>query len=393
MINPVLLFDLTAIPPNERGEHNGGKILIGPDNNVYFIVGEVGGHMTQAQNIGDGPEPNGLGGVLRISQDGEIVDPDNPIFGESLPLSVYYAMGIRNSFGFDFDPLTGNLWDTENGPTVADEINLILPGFNGGWSQVQGYLYQDLLGREITSEEELVTIGNGKYTDPKFVWVTTIGPTALKFLNSEKLGKEYANDMFTGDINNGLLYRFTLNEARDNILINDTSLGNVAALADNQVDETTENQPLIFGQGFGGITDIQVGPDGYLYVLSYTGALYRIVPISESTVPTNQQALADQSETQSAGAIPVVIAGLKGDQSYSPNPIRIESGQTITWYNGDSISHTVTSGQDNDEDESALFDSNAIIPNQSYSLTFDNSGEFKYYCIYHPSMVGDVIVE
>jgi aldose sugar dehydrogenase len=62
--------------------------------------------------------------------------------------------------------------------------------------------------------------------------------------------------MFTGNINNGLLYRFTLNEARDNILINDTSLGNVSTLADNQVDETTENQPLIFGQGFVGITDL-----------------------------------------------------------------------------------------------------------------------------------------
>jgi len=48
LINPVLLFDLTAIPENERGEHNGGKIRIGPDNNVYFIVGEVGGHRTQA---------------------------------------------------------------------------------------------------------------------------------------------------------------------------------------------------------------------------------------------------------------------------------------------------------------------------------------------------------
>ena len=393
LINPVLLFDLTAIPENERGEHNGGKIRIGPDNNVYFIVGEVGGHRTQAQNIADGPAPNGLGGVLRISQDGGIVDPDNPIFGEGLPLNVYYAMGIRNSFGFDFDPLTGNLWDTENGPTVADEINLILPGFNGGWSQVQGYFDQDLLGRGITSVDELVTFGNSKYTDPKFVWVTTIGATALKFLNSEKLGKEYANDMFTGDINNGLLYRFTLNEARDNILINDTSLGNVNLLADNQVDETTENRPLIFGQGFGGITDLQVGPDGYLYVLSYTGALYRIVPLSESNTPKNQPALAAQNETQSANSIPVVIVGLKGDQSYSPNPINIEAGQTITWYNGDSISHTVTSGQDNDGDEGAEFDSNAIIPNQQYSLTFDRSGEYPYYCIYHPTMVGEVIVE
>jgi len=140
LVNPVLLLDLTAIPPNDRGEHNGGKIRIGPDNNIYLIVGEVGGHTTRAVNVEDGPAPNGLGGVLRIMQDGGIVDPDNPIFGDTLPLNVYYAMGIRNSFGMDFDPLTGNLWDTENGPDTGDEINLVFPGFNSGWSQVQGYI-------------------------------------------------------------------------------------------------------------------------------------------------------------------------------------------------------------------------------------------------------------
>lgn len=393
LINPLLLLDLTATPINFRGEHNGGKILIGPDNNVYFMVGEVGGHRTQAQNIMDGPGPNGLGGVLRITQDGGIVDSGNPIFGDGLPLNIYYAMGIRNSFGMDFDPLTGNLWDTENGPTIADEINLITPGFNGGWSQVQGYLSQDLLDRGISSEDELVYFGNGKYSDPKFVWVTTIGPTALKFLNSDKLGKEYANNMFTGDINNGLLYRFTLNEARDNILINDTYVGNVEALVDNQVDETTENQPLVFGQGFGGITDLQVGPDGYLYILSYTGSIYRIVPLSESVAATNQQNLSEYDESQSIDSVSVVISGIKGSQSYSPDPIRIDSGQTITWYNGDTVSHTVTSGQDNDPDEGALFDSNAIIANQKYSLMFESPGDYKYYCIYHPSMIGEVIVD
>jgi len=393
LINPLLLLDLTATPINFRGEHNGGKILIGPDNNVYFMVGEVGGHRTQAQNIMDGPGPNGLGGVLRITQDGGIVDSINPIFGDGLPLNIYYAMGIRNSFGMDFDPLTGNLWDTENGPAIADEINLITPGFNGGWSQVQGYLSQDLLDRGISSENELVYFGKGKYSDPKFVWVTTIGPTALKFLNSDKLGKEYANNMFTGDINNGLLYRFTLNEARDNILINDTYVGNVEVLVDNQVDETTENQPLIFGQGFGGITDLQVGPDGYLYVLSYTGSIYRVLPLDESLAPKDQQTLSEHDESQSPDSVPVVISGIKGSQSYSPDPIRIDSGQTITWYNGDTVSHTVTSGQDNDPDEGALFDSNAIIANQKYSLTFESPGNYEYYCIYHPSMIGEVVVE
>jgi aldose sugar dehydrogenase len=73
LTNPVLLLDLTATPQNDRGEHNGGKIRIGPDNNVYYIVGEVGGHRTQAQNNDDGPEPNGLGGVLRTTQDGDII--------------------------------------------------------------------------------------------------------------------------------------------------------------------------------------------------------------------------------------------------------------------------------------------------------------------------------
>ena len=60
------------------------------------------------------------------------------LLAERLPLDKYYAYGIRNSFGMDFDPLTGKLWDTENGPTFGDEINLVEPGFNSGWRKVQG---------------------------------------------------------------------------------------------------------------------------------------------------------------------------------------------------------------------------------------------------------------
>lgn len=411
LINPVLLLDLTATPPNDRGEHNGGKIRIGPDNNVYFVVGEVGGHETQAQNIEDGPEPNGLGGVLRISQNGQIVQGD-PIFGDESPLNLYYAMGIRNSFGIDFDPVTGNLWDTENGPTIGDEINLVYPGFNSGWSLIQGLSINDLLGDGATPED-LVYLGKGSYSEPKISWITPIGITALKFLNSDKLGEVYQNDMFVGDINNGLLYRFILNEARDDLSFDNNGLeGNTTLLEDREVNDPKENQPFVFGQGFGGITDIEVGPDGYLYVLSYTGSLFRIVPSSASTTTTTttspnvsstledvqQQEIPSESDddqitSQTGNSVPAVISGLYGDNSYSPNPISIERGQTITWYNGDTISHTVTAGQDNDEDSGQSFDSEAIIPNQSYSITFDDSGEYPYYCFYHPTMVGEVIVE
>ncbi len=401
LINPVLLLDLTAIPPNDRGEHNGGKIRIGPDNNVYFIVGEVGGHRTQAQNNEDGPEPNGLGGVLRITQNGQVVEGE-AIFGNESPLNLYYAMGIRNSFGMDFDPVTGSLWDTENGPTGGDEINLVYHGFNSGWSLIQGFSNNDLLDNGATPDD-LVNFGKGTYSEPKISWITPIGITALKFLNSDKLGKEYQNNMFVGDINNGLLYRFILNEARDDLSFDNRLAGNTTLLKDREVNDPKENQPFVFGQGFGGITDIQVGPDGYLYVLSYTGSLFRILPSSplantsttSDVSPTveDQQERQSESDSQSSNSIPAVILGLYDDNSYSPNPITIERGQTITWYNGDTISHTVTSGQDNDEDVGQAFDSEAIIPNQYYSITFDDSGEYSYYCFYHPSMVGEVKVE
>lgn len=71
----------------------------------------------------------------------------------------------------------------------------------------------------------MVIFGNGKYAEPKFTWHILIGPTALKFLNSEKLGKKYENNMFVGDINNGNLYRFTLNAERNDIVVNDTYTG------------------------------------------------------------------------------------------------------------------------------------------------------------------------
>ena len=391
LIDPVLLLDLTAIPNNvNRTDHNGGKVTIGPDNNVYMIIGEVGGHRTQAQNIENGPAPNGLGGVLRITQDGGLVD-DEPIFGTDLPLGVYYAMGIRNSFGIDFDPLTGNLWDTENGPTAGDEINLVFPGFNSGWSLIQGFSGDDLLGNGATPSD-LIIFGNGKYAEPKFTWHIPIGPTALKFLNSDKLGKEYENNMFVGDINNGNLYRFTLNEARNDIDINNTYVGHASALVDKKVDNTVESIPITFGQGFGGITDIQVGPDGYLYVLSFTGDLYKILPTLQSSIP-KAQSPSSQSSVVPEGSVLVTINSISGDNSYAPNPIIINSGETITWYNADTVSHTATSGSDSDPNEGQLFDSDAILSNQAFTLKFDNKGTFDYYCIYHPSMVGEIIVK
>ncbi len=411
LVNPMLLLDLPANPVNiNRTDHNGGKVIIGPDNNVYTVIGEVGGHRTQAQNFVNGSPVDGTGGILRITQDGQIVEP---IFGPDLPLSIYYAIGIRNSFGIDFDPVTGTLWDTENGPDFGDEINMVEPGFNSGWALIQGDDSTGVLGTEA-SEADLIDFEDSEYREPAFTWETTIGVTDAKFLNSDKLGTQYENNLFVGDINNGNLYRFTLNEERDDIeLINGTYSGDLDALSDNEVDETMELSPVIFGQGFGGITDLDVGPDGYLYVLTFPGDLYRILPksaslpttnnpttatsVSSTTAPTpeqqGQQALPSTSTSTSANAVTARIVGIEGDESYDPNPIEVSVGQTITWLNGDTVSHTVTSGNAGDPDEGTLFDSGAMIPGHAYSKTFEEPGTYEYYCIYHPTMVGEVVVE
>ena len=400
LINPTLLLDLPATPVNNKGEHNGGKVVIGPDSNIYTVIGDVGAHRTQSQNVVNGPAADGTSGIIRLTPTGEFAG--DPIFGTEGPLRYYYAMGIRNSFGMDFDPVSGTLWTTENGPAAGDEINMVEPGFNSGWAQIQGFADSDILNRG-KSAEDLLILGDAKYSDPEFSWNTTVGITDAKFFSSDKLGKQYENNLFVGDINNGYIYRFTLNSERNTIEINKSSYeGNLDILADKQVNTPKEVIPLIFGSGFGGITDLEVGPDGYLYVLTYFGEIYRIIPKLD-LIDSDNSLRANKSQsplTQTAPSVSnstiVQIMGIEGDKSYNPNPVVVQEGQTILWVNGDAISHTVTSNSDRngyENNSGILFDSTAILPGHFYSKVFDLSGTYSYYCFYHPTMIGQVIVE
>lgn len=275
-----LLLDL---PYSPGPYHNGGGLTIGPDNNIYLTVGDLDNVDDKArpnattQNVEGGMEPNGSGGILRITQDGDEVG--RGILGNTYPLNLYYAYGIRNSFGIDFDPMTHKLWDTENGPNYGDEINLVEPGFNSGWKNVQGVwkLKGSNMGKELDNKPEgLVDFeGKGKYSTPEFTWKERYGPTAIKFLVSDKLGKQYENDAFVGDIHNGTLYHFEMNKTR-------TGFSLEGSLGDRIANSSAELRPVIFGSGFGGITDIEVGNDGYLYVLSYVNeSVYRIHPVKQ----------------------------------------------------------------------------------------------------------------
>lgn len=133
LTSPTLILDLPALPgPN----HNGGKLVIGPDQYRYAVIGDVN-HRGKLQNNKDGPDPDDTSVILRVNLTDASPAKDNPFINDAnTAMHKYYAYGVRNSFGITFDPI----WQTENGPDVYDEINVVKPGFNSGWIQVMGPL-------------------------------------------------------------------------------------------------------------------------------------------------------------------------------------------------------------------------------------------------------------
>jgi glucose/arabinose dehydrogenase len=273
LLNPKLLIDIPATA-NHTERHAGGAVLIDPKNNtiLYLTTGDDNGlHRTLAQNEINGKPVDGTGGILRITVDGKPTQA-NGVLGNSYPLNMYYAYGIRNSYGLDVDPMTGNLWDTENGPAYGDEINLVEPGFNSGSNKIYGFAPS---GYSLAS---LVNFGGkGKYSDPELEWGNSLGPTGLRFLQSDKLGRNYQNDMFVADVIYGRIYHFDLNEARTALILKGPLLDKKS-----DTDKAGELQDIILATLQGGVTDLKVSPyDGYLYLVAYgQGKIYRIVPSS-----------------------------------------------------------------------------------------------------------------
>src|SRR5215204_503813 len=186
LINPKLLLDLPATP---GPRYNGGPLLVSQNQNgtfLYLMIGDLDHHTSKSENYEDGPPPDGTGGILAIDAEGNPLP--NPVLvgqvngdeenGENEDigwLPYYFAYGVRSGFGMTFDPVTGYIWDTENGPDYGDEINLVLPGFNSGWATIQGPASApENEGADV--EDDLEDFGGtGQYSDPEFAWQNTVG--------------------------------------------------------------------------------------------------------------------------------------------------------------------------------------------------------------------------
>ncbi len=343
------------------GNHNGGKLAMGPDGKLYVIIGD-NGRRGWMQNLPNGPYlPPGVddefggpapddkhltGVILRLNTNGT-APSDNPFFAAGAALGgevganiqKVYSYGHRNSFGLAFDPVSGSLWDSENGDDAFDEINKIVPGGNYGWVQIMGpisriaqfkaievniytpanapigaiqqlrYPTTRIAYNPATTLSRMFTLPGATYQDPELSWRYAVPPSGLGFVNGNGLGSFYNGTLWSGgarttNITGGstgtfaggalMVMRLTADRQHldlsadprladrvaDNGIAYPPPFGTPAGTAGYKFDGT-ESESLLIGQGFGIVTDIQTGPDGCLYVVSNTdNAVYKICQAS-----------------------------------------------------------------------------------------------------------------
>jgi glucose/arabinose dehydrogenase len=288
LINPVLILDL---PVNPGPNHDSGVLLIHPTTGLlYGMIGDVN-HSGQLQNQPAGAAPDDTGVIFRVNQDGTpaagnpftpycsvtttttCVTSANCPAGQTCITNVarYYAYGVRNGFGIEFDPANNNaLWMSENGPSNFDELNKVNAGMNGGWNQITGPGTPGI-------QWDMPGAGN-TYSQPEFSWQQVVVPTAVNFPFATTWGPSYNDKILVAigpqSVVAGSIYQFPLNAARDALDV--TQLP--PALQDLVANNTTEANLVRVGQGFGGITDLEVGPDNNMYVVDLNGGrVFRIV--------------------------------------------------------------------------------------------------------------------
>jgi plastocyanin len=110
-----------------------------------------------------------------------------------------------------------------------------------------------------------------------------------------------------------------------------------------------------------------------------------------ATIATSTPNSTSNTSASDNNIISMVSSGDEG-YLYEPDTIQVKVGDTVTWTNTDDALHTVTSGSGTDENMGAEFDSGMMSTGKTFEHTFGTAGEFPYFCIIHPDMVGNVLV-
>jgi uncharacterized repeat protein (TIGR01451 family) len=305
-----------------RGNHNGGVLRFGPDGKLYILMGDNGRRgFLQNNQLGPvpddqfgGPEPDNAhltGFVLRLNDDGS-TPTDNPFYNASTTLNgeaaanvkKLYAYGVRNGFGMAFDPLSGYLWDQENGDDAFDEMNRVTAGSNNGWVAAMGPVSRVAEFKSIETTYGLGTLQQlrwppsliantpagalaqmymlpgAHYTDPEFSWKYAVAPAGMGFIKGRGLGPQFEGDLLVGasrtTLLNGYLFRFKFSDDRKHFKYTDPLLNDSVADNTDKFD-LSESESLVIGRDFGVVSDIETAPNGNVFAVSLlNGAVYEI---------------------------------------------------------------------------------------------------------------------
>jgi aldose sugar dehydrogenase len=181
----------------------GGPIAFGGDGMLYIASGGGGGGPNATQTL------NTIGGkVLRLTDTGS-VPKDNPFIGRADARPEVFTMGHRNTLRMAKHPITGAIWQVENGPNGGDEANILVPGAYYGWPIVS-------LGRTYAGPWQAPFTKEG-FRDAAVLWVPSIAVSSIAFYTGDRLPK-WKGDVFVGGMRygeipgTGQLHRILINK-------------------------------------------------------------------------------------------------------------------------------------------------------------------------------------
>jgi glucose/arabinose dehydrogenase len=224
-----------------------GRIAFSRDGTLFMATGGNVGWVAQ--------EPGSLRGkILRVRDDGS-VPPDNPFVGRAGYRPEIYSLGHRNSLGLIVHPLTGALWNNENGPNGGDEINIILPGRNYGWPVVS--FGRDYAGPRISESPTHEGMEN-----PLVVWIPSIAVAGMTVYTGDLFPK-WKGNVLVGSMRTGEI----------------PGTGHLERIVFNEQTQEMRRESLL-GELRQRIREVRQAPDGSLYLLTDEddGAVLRIEP-------------------------------------------------------------------------------------------------------------------
>lgn len=233
-----------AEPYQKTSHHFGCRMAFDTAGYLFVGIGDRGQHLSLLpQNL-----RTDMGKIHRMYDDGRPVE-DNPFFGMDTARATIWTYGHRNMQGLVFHPESKQLWETEHGPKGGDEVNFIEKGKNYGWPVISyGINYDGTVLTPYTEKEGM--------EQPHIYWLPSIGPCGMTFNTSDRY-PAWKGDLLVGSMSFQYLQRCRVESGK-----------------------IVKQEKVL--EGIGRIREIEISPDGYIYIAKeLPGYVFKLIPVEQ----------------------------------------------------------------------------------------------------------------